>query len=353
MEKPDTPIPEPDGPDAAAQRQPTMADVARVAEVSTATVSYYLSGRSELLKRIGPDAQRRIKDAVRALGYVQNKLARHLRLQRTERICVLLPKLGIPFADKITRDIDAAARLRGYSIIVVTGDTVEIWRRVIREVEEGLADGLVGDADVLTEDELKELFGGTTRLTKPRLVLHPSAAPTSFSVVNYDRLDSLQQALELLRDTGRRRIAYVENSWRRANERAELVQEFAARLDSGIDLAAIVRGASGRDSAAAAARELMAMPVPPQAMLVESDFAAVSIIEELQRGGFRVPEDVAIIGCGNAEEGYFCHPRLTTFGPASLSMTEAADHLIDLIESRAEAQQRFVVPWILYRRESA
>jgi LacI family repressor for deo operon, udp, cdd, tsx, nupC, and nupG len=206
-------------------RHPTMADVARRAEVSTATVSYYLSGRAELLRRIGADAQQRIADAVAELGYMQNKAARHLRLQKTERICVLLPRLGIPFADKIARDVDEAARARGYSIIVVTGETPDVWRRVIRDVEAGLADGLIGDADMLTEDELNALFAG--RLTKPRVVLHPNARPTSFSVVNYDRLTGLESALDLLRADGRRRIAYVHNTWRRHNERIELVRGYA------------------------------------------------------------------------------------------------------------------------------
>ena len=336
------------------RKPPTMADVARQAAVSTATVSYALSGKAELLRRVGADARQRIADAVDQLGYVHNKAARHLRLQKAERICVLLPKLGIPFADKIARDFGAVAHEHGHSAIVVAGESLESWRRAIREVEAGLADGLVADADSLSEDDVKDLFRPSLRLTKPRLVLHPSAAPTNFSVVNYDRLDSLRHAIDHLCARGHCRIAYVENVWRRRNERSALVRELAARKNSGIDLVAMVEGASTRPAAAEAVRSLLARQPGLNAIVLESDFSAVTAIEELQRAGLRVPDDVAVIGAGNAEEGHFAHPRLTTIGPTDMSFKAAAEHLMDLVEGRgAAAYQRFVVPWTLIVRESA
>jgi LacI family repressor for deo operon, udp, cdd, tsx, nupC, and nupG len=331
-----------------------MADVARLADVSTATVSLFLSGQAEQLKRVGPDAQLRIGEAVQRLGYVQNKTARHLRLQRTERICVLLPQLGIPYADRIAQDVEAVARRRGFSTIVLTGHSFEIWRRVLSDVEAGLADGIIGDADGLTAFELDELFGPQARLSKARLILHANADPAQFSVVNYDRLSALEKALEHLRSSGRTRLAYMENTTPRANPRAALVRDYAARHASELELVGIIEGASRRETAAAATRDLLHLPRPPDAILVESDFSAVTVIEELQRHDVRVPEDIAVIGCGNAEEGYYCNPRLTTIGPIAMSLTEAAEHLIDLVTSpTAQPARRFVLPWTLIMRESA
>lgn len=336
------------------ERQPTMADVARIADVSTAAVSYFLSGRSDLLKRVGADAQGRIREAVQQLGYVQNKTARQLRRQRSDRLCVLLPRLGIPFADKMAQDIDAAARLRGFSTIVVAGQAIEDWRRVLGEIEAGLADGVVADADPFTEDELAELFEPLARLGKPCVILHPTAAPTLFSVVREQRIEALQVALDHLLAIGRRRLAYMANQLERANPRAELVQAFAERHRDAIELSAVTDGANQREAAAATTRKLLVRSPRPDAILVESDFAAVTVIEELQRAGLNVPSDIAVIGCGNAEEGYFCHPRLTTIGPVSMSLTVATGHLIDAIENRGNSgRQRFVVPWKLYLRESA
>lgn len=329
-----------------------MADVARLADVSTATVSHFLSGRDELLKRMSPQVQQRVGEAVTTLGYVHNKTARHLRLKRTERICVLLPQLGIPYADQIAKDIDMVARGRGYSTVIVTGKSLDIWRRVLNEVEAGLADGVVCDGDEFSEAELTDLF--TPRFTKARLVLHPSASPHGFSVVNDDRADALRQALEYLRDQGRKRITYIANSIASANVRAQLVRDFTSQPENGLALTGIVEGARSRETAAAAVRELLVAPVRPDCIAVESDFSAVTVIEELQRSGVRIPEDIAVIGCGNAEEGYFAYPRLTTIGPTAISLTDATSHLIDRIETGDHTgYQRFLLPWTLIRRESA
>jgi DNA-binding LacI/PurR family transcriptional regulator len=98
----------------------------------------------------------------------------------------------------------------------------------------------------------------------------------------------------------------------------------------------------------------MAMSEPPDAILLESDFSAVTVIEELQRLGVNVPRDVAIIGCGNAEEGYFSNPRLTTIGPTEMSVRDAAGYLLDVIDAQGRLKpKRFVLPWTLIVRESA
>jgi LacI family repressor for deo operon, udp, cdd, tsx, nupC, and nupG len=330
-----------------------MADVARYAGVSTATVSHYLSGRDDLLRRMRPEVQQRVAEAVRHLGYVQNETARHLRLQRTDRICVLLPRLGIPYADKIASDIDVVARARGLSTVIVTGDTVDIWRRVVRDVEAGLADALICDADALSEAELRQVFDNAPG-GKPSLVLHPTAAPHGYSVVNNNRLDALRQGLEYLRSIGRKRLAYIEHVSSRASIRRDLVRSFAADPRNGIDLVRIIEGAATRSGAVAAVAELRFPRGEIDSVVVESDFAAVTVLEELQRLGIGVPADVAVIGSGNAEEGYFAQPRLTTLGPQVISLAEATGHLVDCIENPRAAEARsFFLSWTLIRRESA
>lgn len=330
-----------------------MADVARLAQVSTAAVSYFLSGQTEQLRRVGAEAQERIREAVETLGYVRNKTARHLRLQRTERICLLMPKLGIPFADKMAHDVDAVAHNHGLSSIVVTAAGEEAYRRVLRDVEMGLADGVIADANGLESDEISRLFETFSALNRACVVIHPTAAGKGFSVVNYDWNGALIDALDHLVATGHMRVAYIQNRTRSPNPRAVLVREFLAAR--GLPEPIVLDGAQNREAVAIAAREIASAAAPrPTAVLVESDFTAVTVIEELQRRGLSVPGDVAVVGCGNAEEGFYCNPRLTTIGPTWLSISEAAEHLIAIMQNRGEAApRRFTIPWTLYVRESA
>lgn len=336
----------------AGEQRATMADVARRAEVSTATVSYYLSGRSELVKRVGPQTRQRIREAIAELDYVQNKTARQLRRQSIERVCVLLPQLGIPFADKMAQDVQAAAEARGFSSIVMACPTAVSMRHALREVEAGLADGVIADADHLTAEELHDLFEPFTRIDKACLVMHPTVEPGPFSVLAHGRSAAFTSALEHVRGRGYRHIAYIRNTLEWENLRSQALRDFA---DAHADIAppVIVAGARSREATVESVRDLLKLTPRPRVIMVESDFAAVSAIQEIQRAGLSVPGDVAVIGCGNIEEGFFCQPRLTTIGPESMSLTNAAEHLLDLIENKdTPAPRKSHVPWSLIVRES-
>src|SRR3954451_807664 len=123
----------------------TMADVARHANVSTAAVSYFLSGDSLRLRRVGADARVRILKAIADLDYVQNSAARQLRRRQAGRICLLLPRLGVPYSDRIAREVQASAKARGLSTIIVAGADHQAVERIFLEIESGLADGLIAE----------------------------------------------------------------------------------------------------------------------------------------------------------------------------------------------------------------
>lgn len=336
-----------------AARPPTMADVARAAGVSTAAVSYLLSGRVDLLKRVGPDARERIEQAIDALGYVQNKTARHLRRQRTERICVVLPELGNPFADKMASDIDHVARQRGFTTVVTTAASPDEWQHVFGEVEAGLADAVIADMDGCPTTDIRRLLAPLIRARRPSLVVHPTARPDDFSVVSHDRLGALSKALDHVRSLGHKRLAYVANgSPSPANPRVKLINTFASNQTALVE-PLVLGGAHSRRTVTLAARQVLATAPRPSVVLVESDFSAVAMIHEFQRAGLDIPEDIAVIGCGNAEEGQYCTPRLTTIGPVNVSLIEETGHLIDMIErGDKEKSKAFTVPWRLYLRDS-
>ncbi|WDR01359.1 LacI family DNA-binding transcriptional regulator [Devosia algicola] len=330
-----------------------MADVARLAQVSTAAVSYFFSEQEEHVLRVGPAARERIQQAVSQLGYVQNKTARHLRRQRTERICILLSRLGTPFADKMTSDIETVARRHGLLTIILTGNDKNGFQRVLAEVEAGLADGLIAEADGLTLAELDEIFGPYTRSTRPCLIIHPTATPRSYSVLCHEREAALHLAIDHLLARGHRHIAYMENSGVLVNSRTQSLVKRAAQSNGQLHFS-MFDGADSRDTATSRAREILAMPKRPSALVLESDFSAVSVLEEFSRLGVSVPDDIAVIGCGNAIEGYYANPRLTTIGPRGLSLTEASEHLINALDrSTRSTPHKFTVPWTLYVRESA
>ncbi|MBO9195328.1 LacI family DNA-binding transcriptional regulator [Rhizobium sp. 16-449-1b] len=332
------------------EKSATVSDVARLANVSTAAVSMYFSDRSEHLKRVGPEARERIRRAVEELGYVPNKIARHFRRQKSERLCVIFPKLGIPYADRMVHGLGKAARERGFMPIIVTASNLEDLETILGEVEAGLADGVVAEVDYLTEAEVEKAFSS---MTKHCLVIHATAKPGPFSVLNNGLTAALEVAFEDLVLKGHRHIGYIENTSQGTNPRLNAVVR--RREELGIDTkVSVLTGASERSTAADCARQIASWDERPTAVIVESDFTAVTVIEEFSRLGIAVPDQIAVVGCGNAEEGFYCRPRLTTIGPEWSSFEEAGQYLIDgLGLSKPLPPRRFNSPWSYIRRNSA
>ncbi|MGK9230189.1 LacI family transcriptional regulator [Inquilinus limosus] len=331
-----------------------MADVARRAGVSTAAVSYFLSGDSTRLRFVGPEARQRILEAVKELNYVQNRTARQLRRRQAERICLLLPRLGVPFSDRIAQEVQSAAAASGFSTIIAAGDTPDRTDRIVREIESGLADGVIADWQHLSEAEVVQLAARLAAAGRPAVVFHPSVEPAGFSVVRQHTAEAVRVALDHLYEAGHRRIAYMQHEKAAEGSRLAAYHRFLAARKLPLRSELLVGGAEARKAAFANAKALASLPERPTALFAESDLAAATAIHAFGAMGLSVPGDIAVVGCGNIEEGEFGHPALTTVGPETTRYDRLADHLIGLVTGReGEGPTVFDVPWRLVRRASA
>lgn len=336
------------------KKAPTMADVARRAGVSTAAVSYLLSGDSARLKFVGKEARKRILQAVDELNYVQNRAARQLRRRQSERICLLLPRLGVPFSDRMAQDVQAAAAAKGFSTIIAAGDTVERIGRIVGEIESGLADGLIADWQHLSEAEVSRFAARLAAARRPAVVFHPSIAPGSFSVVRQHTAQGVSMALDHLYEAGHRRIAYMQHAQAAEGSRLAAYHAFLRRRKLPFRREFLVSGAERRKAAFANASALLALKERPTALFAESDLAAVTALHAFEEAGLAIPGDIAVVGCGNIEEGEFSHPPLTTIGPLTTDCRPFAEHLIALVTgAEGAAPALFDVPWKFIRRASA
>lgn len=129
---------------------------------------------------------------------------------------------------------------------------------------------------------------------------------------------------------------------------------FLARRGLPADRRIIVAGASSRRQVHDSALGLLALDDRPTALLAEFGVGAVTALDAFRSAVLHVPEDMAIIGCGNVGEGESSEPPLTTVGPLSTSFSGRADHLVDVILGNAADRGRlFDVPWGLVLRGSA
>lgn len=336
-------------------RPPTTKDVARLADVSPTTVSYVLNGRHDKEGTISQATRERVLAAVAELGYAPNSAARSLRRQHTERVCLVLPGLGVPYYDALARDLQQAADIYGYSVIIAVADSPERVQQVFGQLQRLLADGAIVSLDEsLDEYHLTSLARSGLSL----VVITNRLTSKEFDIIGTTEAEACYEAMRHLLMKGHRRIGFLghTNQITRQSYYYERFDSYLRALhDHGIalDEELICGGASVRAEAYQSTLSLLRLAQPPSSIFAASDIAAISALWAVRDLGLRVPQDIAILGVGNIPEGEITAPPLTTVGPATLDFTEVAHLLFSRLRSEAPLEgRRHLLHWELIVRES-
>ena len=302
---------------------PTMADVARLAGVSPATVSYVLSGRRGGAARFSDETRERVLSAAAELGYAPNQAARSLRRRRTERVCLVAGLLNTPFMEALACQFDLAAEAHGYMSVILMAGTPERGQQVFEQLRRGLADGIYVASSTLTDDQIVQLAGQDLAI----VVQSNSLSLENVDLVRLPNAQASYEAVCYLIAHGHRRIGYLGfGPLDPPSERyAAYLRALAERgLASSRELCAVHAHASRQDAFRAATGLLDARP---SAIFADTDLAAVSAIWAIHQARLRIPQDVAVIGLGNIPDGEITSPPLTTIGPRKLDFCASIDML--------------------------
>ncbi|MEU4571159.1 LacI family DNA-binding transcriptional regulator [Nonomuraea sp. NPDC023979] len=334
--------------------RPTAKQVAELAGVSIATVSYVLGGRD---RRVAAETRQRVIDAAAQLGYTPNQAARSLRRRRTQRVCLVQSSFGgVPTDERLARDLHEMADGHGYSVVTLTVYSEARAVAAVDVLRGGIADGVLIHAvgDHLTEDLLSSVVA--TRM--PTVVIGQENVPPGCDVVRTPEAEACAEAVEHLIAQGRRRIAFLAQRYELYRERpAGRLLGYTTALDRhGVDPARriVVPGADDRVGAYQAATALLRGPEPPDAIFAASDRAAISTIWAARDAGLRVPDDVAVVGVGNIDEGLIANPQLSTVGPLRHDYTDVVRLLFDRLQADEPLPDREIVrSWAFLRRGSS
>ena len=118
-----------------------MKDVAESCGVSIATVSKVLNGKDQ---NINEETRRKILNAVKRMGYVQNSVAKGLRTQRTNMLGFILPDISNPFFSEIARGIEDCARQRNFGVLISnTNGSAELEYENFKRLTSRMVDGVI------------------------------------------------------------------------------------------------------------------------------------------------------------------------------------------------------------------
>lgn len=337
------------------KKKPTQSDVARLAGVSRATVSYVINNLEDE-NAIPVDTSQRVWDAVKKLGYVPNQQAQHLKCQATYRICVILPRLGIPFHDIFLRTLREHATAQGYSVMITIGDTRERIEQLLIQIRGGVADAVYLELGYGTISGVNYILKQLHGIGVPVIVNSDVEPTVDYDVVWDTNEQAAYQAVQHLIERGHQRIAFIGHQIAELNRYERYRGYVQALVDHGIavDDACIHTGLERLTDAYAVTNELLTSSSPPTAIFCTSDINALMVIAAAQRSGFNIPQDLAVIGSGNITEGAYSYPSLTTIGPQHHTFDDVA-HLMmrRLLRGDQPPPKKITREWQLIIRESS
>jgi LacI family repressor for deo operon, udp, cdd, tsx, nupC, and nupG len=319
------------------QKPATIQDVARAANVSTATVSRVLSHPD----RVSETTRATVREAVKATGYRVNHAARNLRKQRAGAVLVLVPDLGIPFYSGILAGVFEGFAGTDYAVLITDTRTDPLRDASLAGYfMDGRIDGAISLDGALPRKELQHC---RDRGVDSRLIfLCEWVEGERFPVISSDNEMGARLAIRHLYDLGHRKIGHVTgpdgNVLTQARRRG-MVDE-RARLDLPAPPEWIIRGDFSVESGHMAAQRILAMQNRPTAIFCSADMVAFGLIAGLTAGGLNVPQDISVVGFDDIELAAFCIPALTTIRQDRhrLGLTAAQELLSRMTQTSETAQ---------------
>lgn len=300
-------------------RKARIADVARAAGVSTATVSRALS----LPDMVGAKTRARVLEAVAETGYHANGAARDLRQRRARAITMLVPNLANTFFSRIIAAVQEVAGRAALSVQVV--DSLVEGARLGPIGSDGRTDGIL-----LLDGSLDPAI--LAGWTVPVVMLCEWSDAASLPCIGIDNETAIGLAVDHLAALGHRRIAYLGGPEGNVLARARAAGVGAALVRAGLPPAQAIEGDFTMESGARAARRWAASPARATAIVCASDESALGFISECDRMGFACPRDVSVTGFDDIEfSDRFIPPLTTVHQPRALLGRRAAEHLVAVL----------------------
>jgi LacI family transcriptional regulator len=301
----------------------TMNDVARVADVSIATVSHVINGT----RFVSPERMERVHAAMQELDYTPDGTARSLRVGRTDTIGLVIPDNSNPFFAELARWVEEAGFDAGYTTILAnSNERAYRQRRYITTLLSKRVDGLIIAPSGADDQALIALL---RKVRIPIVVVDRDGLLPVADVVLYDNAGGSGDVARHLLELGHTRIACVAGpADRTPTERLESFRRTLAEAGVVVDDDAVVAAdfhfAGGREATA----KLLSAGRPFTALFAANDLMAAGAIRELLAHGLSVPDDVSVVGFDDAPLAEMISPALTTVRQPLQDMAETAVSLL-------------------------
>jgi len=313
-------------------RAPTLADVARMAGVSTATVSRCLNDP----QRVVTPTRDRVMAAVDALGYAPNFSARALAVRSTGTVGAVIPTMDNAIFARGVQAFQEELGRAGKTLLIASSayrpdlEAAQIRTLVARGADALLLIGLHRDPAI--HDLLQ-------RRGVPTVAAWCFAADAPLPCIGFDNVAAMAELARAVLDRGHRRLGLISAHTAandRARDRVAGVRRAIAAAGLPADALTLVETEYGIDTGGAALHAIRARAPGTTAVLCGNDVLAVGALRAARQAGLRVPGDMSITGFDDIDLAMLADPPLTTVHVPHREMgRRAARALVEAIDRRA------------------
>ncbi len=325
-----------------------MEDVARLAKVSTSTVSHVLNGT----RKVSAQTVQAVEQAVQMLGYIPNTLARSLARSRTNTIGVAISALSNHYFSETVHAIETECAKHGIMMLFVdTHDDPEQELRVVKALHHRRVDG------ILLAPSMDPQQMALTYLKKTAIPtgLVDRLAARGFDQVGVENRESTQALIAHLIGHGHQRIGMVAGAAGFSTTEERIDGYRAALNEAGLpfDEALLVNGASLSETARVATHQLLALKEPPTAIMAGNNLMTIGVMHALREARIAVPEQMALVGFDDFDWADFFLPRLSVIAqPVTELGARAVALLLECIDNPEGPRQTVRLPPTLRIRNS-
>ncbi|GHF31018.1 LacI family DNA-binding transcriptional regulator [Streptomyces fumanus] len=307
---------------------PTMADVARSAGVSVATVSHVLNDTRPVL----PHTRQAVLDAIEELGYTPNTLARSLVTARTRSIGLAVSAVSNPYFTDILQGVETAALEGGYSLLIADPhDDPGHERQVVQLLHERRVDGMI----VAPSADPRALVAYLRRHRVPTVFLDRTVDVPDGDAPHIDQVcaagaEPTTRLVTHLAGLGHRRIGLVAGRPGLSTTRERITGYRHGLAAAGLpyDERLLVHGDSEAAGAERATAELLSLAVPPSALVTANNAMTIGALRALRDRGLSVPGDMALCCFDDFDWADLFSPRLTAVAQPSWELGAQAVRLL-------------------------
>lgn len=326
----------------------TMDEIAKLAGVSKATVSRVLND-SEC--GVGEQTRVRVKKIAEELGYSVEQTEKK-NVSFTRYIALILPDITNPFFADLAKSVEHSLRRKGYSLVLANTDFSE--DNEAAQIRELMVKRLEGILLVPSGIRAREEHDLPRRYQIPMVLVDRklegiSDIPGVYSNNEYASVISCEHLIR----KGARDIVFISGPLNVSTsiERFEGYKAVLAQHSIPFRPEMCRHGSYTVESGYNAVLELERSGISYSAILAANDLMALGALKAVREFGYRVPEDVQIIGFDNIEFSQYCEPSLSTMQQPTFDMgAKAVELLTGIIEKRDPVQPERLIPKLLMRK---